>query len=103
MQEFDCAHPNPGARWVSGYGTPPQGWGSAVGGPGDYQSWFGGPGPTWRPGLSGSQALGHPGSAGSHRRVENGVGVWGLDLAKGQRGEEWRVPTGSLGEERVLG
>ena len=69
--------------------------------PGTARADSGVPGSAERPGPSGSQALGHPGATGSHRRAENGVGVWGLDLAKGQRGEEWRVPTGSLEEERV--
>lgn len=35
-------------------------------------SWFGDPWPTMRPGPRGSETLGHPGSAGSHRRAENG-------------------------------
>ena len=36
-----------------------------------------------RPGPSGCQALGHPGTARCHRRAENGVGTRGLDLAQG--------------------
>jgi hypothetical protein len=35
------------------------------------------PEPARRPGLSGAQALGHSGAAGSHRRVENRMGPTG--------------------------
>lgn len=37
-----------------------------------------------RPGPSGSQALGHPGAAGSPGRAENRVEACGLDLAWGK-------------------
>lgn len=39
-------------------------------------------GPPESPGPSGSQALGHPGTAGDHRRSE-GMGAHGLDLTRG--------------------
>lgn len=46
------------------------------------QSWFWGvSGLARRPGLSGSQAVGYPGAAGSHRRAGNRVGAHRLDLA----------------------
>lgn len=52
------------------------------------------PGPARRPELSGSQALGHLGTAGSYGRAENGVGACGLDLARGQDGERGRALAG---------
>ena len=45
------------------------------------QSWLGVPRPAVRPGPWGSQTLGHPGTAGSFRRAENGVrGPWAEDI-----------------------
>jgi hypothetical protein len=46
------------------------------------------PKPVGSLGPNGSQALGHPGATGSHRRAENRVGDPQLDLAqaKGKRG-----------------
>lgn len=46
------------------------------------------PRPAVRPGPSGSHALGHPGTAGSHRRAEKGVWAQGLDLVQDLRGKE---------------
>lgn len=54
-----------------------------------------------RPGPSGSQALGHPGAAGSHRRDENGVTAHRLNLVQAWRGKEGDVLADIL--EIVLG
>ena len=56
----------------------------------DNQRWFGGVHrPATRPGLSGSQALGHPGTAGSLGRT-NRVEACRLDLARGW-GQKWKL------------
>ena len=47
-----------------------------------------------RPGLSGFQALGHPGTVGSHRRADNGVVACRMDLGSGEEGELRLVPWG---------
>lgn len=41
------------------------------------------PGSLMRPGPSGSQVLGHPGTTRNHRRAENGVGAHRLGLVRG--------------------
>jgi hypothetical protein len=57
------------------------------------------PGPARRLVSSDSQALGHPGTTGSLRRAENGVGARGLDLALGRGGKRGSAPAGSCGIE----
>jgi hypothetical protein len=42
------------------------------------------PGSARRPGPSGSQALGHTGAAGIHRRAENGVGTESSSRLRGE-------------------
>ena len=56
------------------------------------------PGLARKPALSGSQALGHPVTAGSLRRAESGVRQCRLDLALGQeRGEgKEEAPAGPM-------
>lgn len=56
----------------------------------DARKGSGAPGPMKRPGLWGSQALGHSATAGSLRRAENRLGgpwAWGLCLAQVGVGE----------------
>jgi hypothetical protein len=43
-------------------------------------------GPVTRPGSSGSQAVGHPGTSERHGRAENRVGAHGLNMAQVQGG-----------------
>lgn len=43
-------------------------------------------------GPSGSQALGHSGTAGCQRRAKNTVGAYGGQGGSGRRGELWLVP-----------
>ena len=64
----------------------------------DSQSW---PGSPWALlGQWGSQALGHPGTAGSLGRAANRIWDSGLDLARGPR-EKGEAPAGPMG--RVIG
>lgn len=82
---FDCAYPVQalgGRRTMGSLGTLLRGGGAQCEVPGDCWSWLRGPGPAWRPGTSGSQTLGHPGTTGSLGRAENGVSP-PLDLAWG--------------------
>jgi hypothetical protein len=45
------------------------------------------PRPARRPRMPGSQALGHPGAAGSLRRAKNRVRACELNLAQGEKGK----------------
>lgn len=97
MQEFWPCLPHTVTGWVSGYGEAAEhrsqvgkrslrhekaGAGSEI------------PGPAWRPGTSGSQALGLPGIVGSLERAENAVGARGGSSPgpRWKRGELWLVP-----------
>jgi hypothetical protein len=80
----DCTYPRPGRcpavrkPWDTTPGVWKQSLSCRAAGAGS-----GVPGPARSLGWSGSQALGHPGAAGSRRRAENGVGACRLDLVWG--------------------
>jgi hypothetical protein len=99
---FDCAYPMLGLGG-SGNGKPQD----TVPGVGelslrsrDSWSWLGVPGPAGRPGLSGSHALGHPGTSGCLRRAENRVGGRQAGSSRGPSGKEgssvWVLQRGVL-------
>ena len=89
LRSLDCAYPLPVPGWCQAMGKPQDptpGVGECIPGAGSRVL-----GSAGRPGPSGSQALGHPGTAGSHRRSENGIWAQGLGLARVEESPTGRV------------